>query len=345
MSPVKTDPLVLNVIGAGHWAPNLIRNFISHPKTEVGIICDNDPEKIEACQHRFTGISTNLAAEEAINDPNACAIVIATPLSSHFELAEKALMANKHVLVEKPLAGNSSQCQRLIDLANEKERILLVGHVFKYNSSIRYVKKVLEEESLGKIISLHAQRTNLGPIRSDTNALWDLGAHDLSIFNYWLDSRPQRVTASGLWHLDNEFADTVIAHYSYPDDIMATLHTSWLHPQKVRQITIVGEKKMLLWDDINLNESVRIYDKGIDYPLQSGDTFGSFRLSLRQGDITIPSFPGKEPLSEECNHFINCILQGEKPFSDGEEGRDIVCALEAADLSITKNSQWVEIKS
>ena len=342
MNDVKR--ITINVIGAGHWGPNLIRNFFTSPRSQVGMVCDVNDEKLQGLSARFPGVQLTLNSDEAIIDPAADAVAITTPVSTHYELAHQALLANKHVFVEKPLARKVDECLELNELAQQRERILMVGHVFKFNPGIRYVKALLQEETLGKIISLHAIRTNLGPVRTDVNALWDLGSHDLSILNYWLADQPSSVTASGLSYLSEQREDTVIANYLYPEQVMATIYVSWLHPRKVREITVVGSEKMLVWNDMDLNEPVRIYDKGIAQETDLyADTFGSFRLTLREGAVTIPPVRGAEPLASECDHFLECIFNQKTPLTDGEDGLAVVRALVAADQSIANNNQTVAL--
>lgn len=335
--------VVINVIGTGDWGPNLIRNFSSNINSRVGMICDIDPRRLGNVSRRYPDISATEDSDVAIQDPEADAIAIVTPLRSHYSLARKALLAGKDVLAEKPLAATVDECEELIQLAEQGKRILMIGHVFKFNPGIRYVKQILESNEIGKIISIHAIRTNLGPVRHDVNALWDLGSHDLSILHYWLSQEPTQVTASGVCHLSADREDMVTANYSYPNNIMATLLVSWLHPRKVREITIVGENKMVVWNDMDLVEPVRIYDKGVERSETFGDTFGAFRLALREGNITVPPVRGHEPLALECDHFIQCVRNREKPIADGLEGKGIVRALLAADESIRNSSMLVPI--
>ncbi|HEY4490653.1 MAG TPA: Gfo/Idh/MocA family oxidoreductase, partial [Acidobacteriota bacterium] len=297
-------------------------------------------ERIEA---RYPGVKTTIVAEEAIADPEAEAIVIVTPLSTHYRLARLALEEGKDVLVEKPLATTVQDCQHLIELAQKKEKILMVGHVFIFNPGVQHVKRVLENHEIGKIISMHSIRTNLGPVRFDANALWDLGSHDLSIFNYWLQEQPRTVTASGICHLSKEREDTVVASYVYPQNVIATLLVSWLHPRKVREITIVGEEKMVVWNDMDLNEPIRIYDKGVERDEGFADSFGAFRLTLREGNIIAPLVRGMEPLAAECDHFIECVLKRLRPISDGTDGLAVVRELVAADESIRNNNKTVDV--
>ena len=341
-----TDKIRINIIGLGQWGPNLIRNFFDSPRSLVGMICDVDDTRLHVLSTRFPGVHLTNDPDEATADPTADAVAIATPVSTHYELARKALLANKHVFVEKPLARSVKECSKLIELSQQKELILMVGHIFKFNPGIQHVKELLRENVIGKVISMHAIRTNLGPVRTDVNSLWDLGSHDLSIFNYWLDDQPSDVTASGLSYLSKQREDTVIANYWYADQILATIYVSWLHPRKVREITIVGSEKMVVWNDMDIYEPVRIYDKGVKQvnplPLYA-DTFGSFRLTLREGSVTSPLVRGIEPLTSECDHFLDCILTHTTPLTDGKDGLEVVTALAAADESIANKSQIVKL--
>jgi predicted dehydrogenase len=338
---MNADRVVINVLGAGRWGPNLIRNFTVGVRSFVGRVCDVDANRLKAIREKYPYIELSTDADEALTDPAAHAVAIITPVSTHYELTKKALLAGKDVFVEKPLALRAEECDELVELARAHGRILMVGHVFKFNPGIRFVKGLLEAGSIGKIISMHAIRTNLGPVRSDVNALWDLGAHDLSIFNYWLGSTPHRVTANGSRHLSPRLEDTVLATYVYPGEIMASLHVSWLHPRKVREITVVGEERMVVWNDMDLNEPVRIYDKGVDRGESLADTFGAFRLTLRDGMVTIPPVRGGEPLATECEHFIDCVQDRRTPLADGLDGLAVVRCLEAADASIRQESRSI----
>ena len=335
--------VVINVIGTGDWGPNLIRNFSSSIHSHVGKICDIDSQRLKNVSARYPYIPFTENSDQAIEDPQADAIAIVTPLNTHYALARKALLAGKDVFVEKPLAATVEQCEDLIRLSEEKDRVLMVGHVFKFNPGIRHVKEILESDEIGKIISIHAIRTNLGPVRADVNALWDLGSHDLSTFHYWLGREPYQVTASGVCHLSPDREDTVTATYFYPGNVIASLLVSWLHPRKVREVTIVGEKKMIVWNDMDLMEPVRIYDKGVERVERFADTFGAFRLALREGNITVPPVHGPEPLASECDHFIQCVLTRKRPLADGREGLSIIRALLAADQSIQDHSRLVTI--
>jgi len=340
----RLGPVTINIIGAGQWGPNLIRNFSTSHLCRVGCVCDLDESKLEQVALRLPTARFTQDSKEAIQDSEADAVAIITPVSTHYSLAKEALIAGKDVFVEKPLATKPDECEELAALAEEKGLILMVGHVFKFNPGIQHVKTILNQKLLGPIISMNATRTNLGPVRTDVNALWDLGSHDLSIFNYWMESTPTSVNASGLSHLSKEREDTVIANYKYTDRILATIYVSWLHPRKVREITVVGEQKMLVWNDMDLNEPVRIYDKRVSQePDLFADTFGSFRLTLREGEVTIPPVHGREPLAAECDHFVECMLSRKPPLTDAQDGLDVVRALTAADRSIQAQGESVPV--
>jgi len=300
------------------------------------MVGDLDPRRLQAVQARLPQVQVTTNIDAVLEDPGAEAIVIATPLSTHYSLTKKALQMGKHVLVEKPLCETVEQCQELIDLAGSRNRILAVGHIFLFNAGIKKLRSIIQSGELGDILYIHATRTNLGPYRRDANALWDLASHDLSIFNFWLGKEPVSVTASGGRYLRTNIDDVVIANFHYGDGTMACVHASWLNPRKVREITIVGREKMATWDDLNLIEPIRIYDKSmvVDSPSDYTDTQGAFIAKTRDGDILIPKVPGSEPLAAECAHFIECVKEGKQPLNDALLARDIVGQLQAADRSM-----------
>lgn len=324
------------VIGAGHWGPNLIRNFHNRPVSETVWIVDRDPSRLAAVHARFPDACISDRAEDALGDPKVDAVVVATPTSTHYPLAKAALQQHKHVLVEKPIATASQQGLELAELADRHRRVLMVGHVFVYNAGIRKVKSYLDDGTLGRIYYVSMVRTNLGPIRHDVNAAWDLGSHDLSIVNYWLGAEPLSATAYGGTWINAGIEDAVFATLRYPNDVLVNLHASWLNPRKARDITVVGEKRMLTFDDMNLSEPVRIYDKHVtDDRIKPAyvDSFASFRASIREGDITIPRVALGEPLKTECEHFLDCITSGRAPLTDAQSGVAVVRALEAIQRS------------
>jgi predicted dehydrogenase len=319
------------VIGAGLWGPNLIRNFHNQQTSEVAWVVDSDGSRLALTQSRYPDIRVSTEPAAAFADPTVDAVVIATPTMTHHQLASAALAAGKHVLVEKPIARSLAEAEDLCLLAERHRRVLMVGHVFLFNLGIRKVKALLDEGRLGRLFYLAMVRTNLGPIRTDVNAAWDLAAHDISIANYWLSATPHAVAAQGGSWINSGVEDVVFATLWYPNDVIVHLHVSWLSPRKVRDITIVGEVAMLTFDDMNLPEPVRLYDKGVrdERPAGFVDTFASFRTSIRDGDISIPRVVLGEPLRAECDHFIACVAHGEVPISDGRSGAETVRVLEA----------------
>jgi len=265
-------------------------------------------------------------------DPSIDAVVIATPASVHYQLARAALESGKHVLVEKPMTTEVRQGEELLALAERAKRVLMVGHVFLFNPGVRRVKRYLDEGFLGRVYYVSMIRTNLGPIRMDVSAAWDLAAHDVSIVNYWLGSEPLAVSAVGGTWINPGIEDAIFATFRYPDDVFVNLHCSWLNPRKSRDITVVGERSMLTFDDMNLAEPLRLYDKQVTEDRTAPgyvDSFASFRASVREGDITIPKVALGEPLKVECDHFLDCIETGAAPESGAREGLGVVRALEA----------------
>lgn len=325
------------VIGAGRWGPHLIRNFDNRQASKVSWVIDRDAARLDEIRARFPDVKTGDNYLSAIDDPSVDAIVVATPTSTHYTLAKAALERKKHVLVEKPIAPSSAEAQELTDLATASDRVLVVGHVFVYNDAIRYVKECISSGTLGRLYYISMVRTNLGPIRTDVNAAWDLAAHDLSVADYWLGDPPVSAAAHGGGWINAGIEDVVFATLRYPNDVLVNLHVSWLNPRKARDITVVGDRKMLTFDDMNLSEPLRIYDKGVAEDLMTpafADTFASFRASIRDGDVTIPRVPLGEPLLAECMHFLDCIDSGTRPMTGGPEATAVVRTLEAIERSM-----------
>jgi len=331
------------LIGVGRWGPNLLRNFIAMQDVSVEMACDVDEKRLVQVEKRFPSIRRTTRPEDIIRNASLDCVVIATPLATHFQLALEALRAGHHVLVEKPLACSSSECEQLIAAAEKAERILFVGHTFKYNAGIRAAKEYIDRGELGELYLIDANRTNLGPVRYDANALWDLAAHDISIFSYWVGENPQEVSARGGCYLNRGIEDVVYATLGYGGGVIAHVHASWLNPRKVREITVVGEKKMLVWNDMNLSEPIRIYDRGFVRDESYHDTFGDFRLSIREGEVVIPAIRLNEPLMAECEHFIECVRTGARPLTDGLDGLNVVRVLEAATQSMRSQSTAVTL--
>ena len=335
------------VIGVGYWGPNLVRNLVGIPDVEVASLCDLDEKRAEQIRDRFCPQARIFTDYRYLaENPEITAVVIATPVRTHLELGTAFLSAGKHVFMEKPLARTVEECRTLIDLAERHERILMVGHVFEYNGAVQQIKHYLDQGELGKLFYVYSQRVNLGRIQNDVNALWSFAPHDLSIMYYWLAQEPVRVSARGFSFLNNKIEDVVFVTLEYPGGIGAHLHLGWLDPRKVRLMTLVGSKKMLVYDDVSVDAKIQIYDKGIvelDHFLDSPETFAEFQFQIRQGDMVIPSLQFSEPLQLECRHFIECIREGRRPITDGWDGLRVVKVLEAAEKSIKQGGQPVEL--
>ncbi len=325
------------VIGAGHWGPNLIRNFHDDPRSEVLWVVDRDTARLREVQARFASIATSADVADAVGDPRVDAVVVATPTATHYEVVRAALAAGKHVLVEKPIATTVADADELCTLAERAGRVLMVGHVFLYNAAVREVKRYLAAGDLGRVYYVSLVRTNLGPIRRDVNAAWDLASHDIVIMNYWFDAEPETASATGGAWLNPGIEDAVFATLRYPGGVLAHLHASWLHPRKARDITVVGDRRMLTFDDLNHTEPLRLYDKQVTETTSGPsfiDTFATFRASVRDGDITIPRITPGEPLRAECQHFLDCVAGGGAPFTGGRQALAVVRALEAVERSL-----------
>jgi predicted dehydrogenase len=325
------------VLGAGEWGPNLVRNFHNKQTSEVVWIIDRDARRLQEVHARFPDVQVGAGADQALRDPSVQAVVVATPTSTHYALAKKALGAGKHVLVEKPLTTEVKQGLELLELATSQRLILMVGHVFLYNPGIRKVKEYLDAGHLGKLYYMSMVRTNPGPVRLDVNAAWDLAAHDISIVNYWLDAEPLSVSAIGGTWISQGIEDAVFATLRYPQGVLVSLHASWLNARKARDITVVGERRMLTFDDMNLNEPLRIYDKQVSDRSNRQtlvDSFASFRASVPKAKISVLTVPSGEPLATQCAHFLDCIASGKQPLTDGRNGIAVVRAVEAVQRSI-----------
>jgi predicted dehydrogenase len=325
------------VLGAGRWGPNLIRNFHTHQASEVAWIVEADAARAAEVQSRYPDVRVAHAPDEALRDPRVDAVVVCTPSVTHYPLARSALEAGKHVLVEKPMTTRSTEGEALCRLAEANGRVLLVGHIFLYNAAVRYVKRLIDSGELGRVYTVSMVRTNLGPIRVDVNAAWDLAAHDIAIVDDWLGGSAVTVSATGGTWINEGIEDSVFATLRYAGGALVNLHASWLAPKKAREITVVGERRMVTVDDMNLSEPVRIYDKQVTEARNLPnfvDTFASFRASVREGDITIPRVSSGEPLRAECDHFLECIASGKEPISGGASGLRVVRTLEALTRSM-----------
>jgi predicted dehydrogenase len=337
-----SEPIGVACVGAGYWGPNLIRNFAESAEAAVVSICDTDSERLRQVGRRFPGAGLSTDLDAAMADERVRAVVIATPASSHHELAVRAMRAGKDVLVEKPLAVNVAECRAMMRCAQETGRVLMVGHTFIFNAAVRKIRELVETDEIGEVLYVYSSRVNLGRIRQDVNALWNVAPHDVSIVNHVLGSLPVRVRAVGRSYLQPGIEDVVFAVFEYPGGALAHVHASWLDPSRTRRTTFVGSKKMIVYDDVESEGKVKIYDKGVRRAGQEAE-YGEFQLKLHSGDIHIPKITFTEPLAEECAHFLRCVRERSVPVTDGRAGTAVVAALEAAQKSIASGGDAFEI--
>jgi predicted dehydrogenase len=322
----------VGLIGYGYWGPNLLRNYMDLPNADVKWVCDSSPERIEKAAARYPSVRTTTDSKVVLDDPDVDAILIATPISTHHALTMEALRAGKHVFVEKPMATTVAECDEMCDEAEARGLTLMVGHTFVYSPPVRAVKAILDSGELGEVRFITCSRVNLGLHQKDVSVVWDLAPHDLSILAYWLGETPLSVQAMGRSCIGNGTPDVAFLNVHYSSGIIAELEMSWLSPVKLRRIVVVGSKKMLMYDDTESVEKVKIFDQGVDF--KDPETFGEFQLSYRTGGIYSPKVENTEPLSVEASHFMDCVVNGTKPLTDGLSGRLVVAALEAAQESL-----------
>jgi len=328
-------PVILAQLGCGYWGPNLLRNFSVLPDCAVKYVVDKSPERRAFVERNFPRTSAVESCERVLDDPEIDAVVIATPAETHFDLAKQALHAGKHIFVEKPLATRATEVDELAKLAAERNLVVMAGHTFIYNAAVRYVKQLIDAGELGEIRYIYSQRLNLGRIRADIDALWNFAPHDISIIQYWLgDPEPLSVSRQGMAYMQEGIDDVVFLNLEYPRKIIANIHVSWLDPQKVRKMIIVGSRKMVIYDDVAENK-IAIYDKGIDRKAVLGENMDfdhpqPLQFNYRSGDILYPEVKFTEPLRVEAEHFRDCILNSEAPITGLNHARTVVSILERA---------------
>lgn len=330
----------IGLIGCGHWGPNYVRCFNKLGNSKVTICCDIKKDNLNRLGETYSGLELVTNYKDILDKSDIDAVIVATPANTHYEIIKDCLNHNKHVLAEKPLTLIPDESLSLIELAKENNKILMVGHTFLYNSGIIKLKEYIKTKELGKIYYINATRTHLGLIREDVNAIWDLAPHDIAIFNYLTDAIPKSVSAVGACHLKKGREDVAFINLVYPEDIIASIHVSWADSNKERTIRVVGSKARVVFNDLDNLERVKLYKKGISVP-EDYDDFGEFQLNLRDGDIVSPKIEIKEPLKEQCLHFIECIIKGKEPITDGKNGFEVVKVTSAIEKSL-KNEGRVE---
>ncbi|GIH08166.1 oxidoreductase [Rhizocola hellebori] len=329
-------------IGFGYWGPNLARNLGALAGPRWRHLVDLSPERREKAASLYPNVNVTDDLDAVLADDGVSAVVVATPAASHAPLARRALAAGKHVFVEKPLALSTADAVELATTADDKDLVLMVGHTFEFNPAVRAMKEYVDNGEIGEVLYLHSQRLNLGRIQSDINAFWSIGPHDVSIANYLLGSSPEWVSARGARYLNEAVEDVMFVTVGYPGGILAHMHVSWLDPSKTRRTTVVGSKKMLVYDDMDADGRLKIYDKGADR--LDADAYGAWQYRLRDGAMHVPSLPMVEPLSTELRHFIECVDANRRPVVDGWNGVRTVAVLEAVDESLRHDGAKVAVK-
>jgi len=333
-------PLGVALIGYGYWGPNLLRNYMELPDAWIKWVCDLRPEQLAKVTTRLPSLKVTEDYAHVLADPEVDAVLIATPISTHHPIAKAALEAGKHVFVEKPMTADTAQACELVELAGQRGLTLMVGHTFVFSPPVRKVKELIDAGELGDIYFITTQRVNLGLHQKDVSVVWDLAPHDLSILYHWLGEAPSSVSVTGRGCIVPSIPDVAFVNLRFPSGVVAEVQVSWLSPVKLRRTIVVGSKKMLIYDDTENVEKVKIFDHGVDFKEPSD--FGEFQLSYRTGDIVAPKISGAEPLYLEAQHFVHSVRSGEPPITDGWAGLRVVASLEAAQASL--DSGGVETK-
>ena len=341
--PPIAHPLRMAVVGCGYWGMNYVRILSELLESHLVAICDGRPDRLREAGGRFPGVQLTTDVEDIASHPEIDAVVVCTEATTHHDVTRRILSSGKHVLVEKPLTTTTADAQELIALAESKSAVLMVGHTFVFNAGIQKVKEYVQTGQ-GRVYYLYARRTNLGPIRHDVNALWDLAPHDIAIFNYLLDSVPEWVSAVGGKVLRNCRHDVGFISLGYPGNIIGHIHVSWADPDKAREVVIVRSDKRIVFNDLNGIEQVRVFEKGVSTSEEEPLNYGESRFEIRDGDIISPRIKPTEPLKNQCRHFLECVRLRQRPISSGIEGRDVVRVLEAVNRSIESKGQQVELE-
>lgn len=331
------------LLGFGYWGPNIARSLGRLGNAKLVAICDLSKNKLKEAKILYPQAKVTNNPDEIIKDPDIDAIIIATPANTHFELAKKALKSGKHILIEKPITISSKEAFKLKNLNEKVKKIVMAGHTFEYNPTVLKMKKIIQSDNFGKVYYIYSTRVNLGQIRGDVNALWNLAPHDISIINFLLDASPIEVKASGASFLQKGIEDVVFLLLKYPNNVLVEVHVSWLDPAKERNMTVVGSKKMLVFDDLDNEMPLKIYEKYVDTGEVAKGLSTEYKIKLHSGDIYIPQIENKEPLLEELKHFIECIEKNKNPRTDIISGLNVVKVLEISQKSLRKNNQWIKV--
>jgi len=334
----------IGVVGLGYWGPNLVRNFRALRDCQLRAMCDLSEDRRNHLKALYPEVDAIKDFDSLISDDSIDAIAVATAVKYHHPLAKASLEAGKHTFIEKPMASSTAECQELIQIAHEKNLILMVGHTFLYSPAVRMIKKIVDTGDIGEIRYIATRRLNLGLYQKDINVTWDLAPHDISIILHIMEETPVTINCSGAFHVTPGIEDVTAMSLGFRKERSAIVHSSWLDPRKVREMTIVGSKRMIVYDDVSANEKIKVFDARVDRPPHY-DTFAEFQYAYHYGDIYIPHIMQEEPLKTECQHFLDCINSGEPSLTSGEKGLEVVRILEASSESLKQGGGAVEFRN
>jgi len=336
------EPISVGIVGLGYWGPNLVRNFSAATTTRVAWLCDVNSTRLADIGEQFPAATRTVRYEEMLAAPEVQAVAIAAPVAAHHRLARAALLAGKHVLVEKPLAASVAEAVELVELAKRVDRVLLVDHIFLYSPAVRKMAELVLGGEVGDLLFVDSVRINLGLFQHDVNVVWDLAPHDLSIIDYLIDRPPRSIVAVGASHAETGQESVAYLHLDYGDNLLASVHVNWLSPVKVRHFLLGGSRRSLLYDELDISERLKVYDRGIDVS-KDVDGIRQVLVSYRSGDVVSPRLDGTEPLRYLVEHFADCVRNSTQPISGGEQGLRIVRILEAAQRSLSQGGARVPV--
>ncbi len=334
----------IGVVGCGYWGPNLVRNFRSLQDCSLKMVCDLNEKRLSHLKSLYPGVQGTPSLDHMLNGVNLDAMVIATEVKSHYKLAKACLLAGKHILIEKPMASSLAECEELTEIARKKGLVLMIGHTFLYSAPVQKIKEIVDHGDIGEIRYICSRRLNLGLFQKDINVAWDLAPHDISIVLHIMGEKPVTVNCSGSAHVTPGIEDVTTMCLGFSKQRTAIINNSWIDPRKVREMTIVGSKRMIVYDDVAQLEKIKIFDARVEHPPHY-DTFGEFHYAYHYGDIYVPYIKQEEPLKLECQHFLDCIMQGTTPLTDGRRGTELVQILEASTRSLRLDGAPVKLSS
>jgi predicted dehydrogenase len=337
-----TKPIKVGVVGCGYWGPNLIRNFRSLPDCSLEMMCDVSENRLAHLKVLYPEVEGETNYNHMLNGVGLDAVIIATSVKSHYPMARASLLSGKHTFIEKPMAASSQECEELIDIAKKNGLVLMVGHTFLYSPAVKKIKEIVQGGDIGEIRYICARRLNLGLFQKDINVAWDLAPHDISIILHIMDKEAVTINCQGTAHITPGVEDVTTIWLNFPGDRSAIIQSSWLDPRKIREMTIVGSKKMIVYDDVSQLEKIRVFDTRVEKPPHY-DTFAEFHYAYHYGDVHVPYIKQEEPLKTECQHFLDCINQGTTPFTGGKQGLELVRILEASSKSLKRGGASVNL--